>query len=64
MPKIPAAFTLFIAATLTGRASTVKKPDDNKTKQTCISEVATKQPPAERRVGLKAWRLKLRVHGE
>lgn len=42
MPKIPAAFTLFIAATLTGCASTVKKPNDNKAKQACISEVANK----------------------
>ena len=43
MPKIPAAFTLFIAATLTGCASTVKKPDENKAKQACISEVANKR---------------------
>jgi len=42
MPKIPAALTLFIAAILTGCASTVKKPDDNKAKQACISEVANK----------------------
>ena len=42
MPKIPAALTFFIAATMTGCASTVKKPDNNKAKQACISEVANK----------------------
>ena len=42
MPKIPAAFIFFIAATLTGCASTVKKPDDIKAKQACISKVANK----------------------
>ena len=42
MPKIPAAFTFFIAATLTGCASTIKKPDDNKAKQACITNTANK----------------------
>ena len=42
MPKIPAALTLFIAAILTGCASTVKKPDEYKSKQVCISKVANK----------------------
>jgi len=42
MPKIPAALTFFIAATLTGCASTVKKPDENKSKQVCITNKANK----------------------
>ena len=42
MPKIPAALIFFIAAILTGCASTVKKPDENKAKQACISKVDNK----------------------